>query len=250
MMTALKHLILAGAAALAPLSAAVAQPAAPSFLDSIPGDEATSGFVYVIPPAASAIPDLAALLEGERATLEADYDQARAEYAASAPGAALLDAFSLIKRWETMGERGRLLSLLASAYVFEGGAHGNSDYFSLLWDTVRGEAIPITALFADRYAALAHLDREFCARLRAMQAERFADMAIEEPWDECPLLHEMAIAPASASDGGPFSAFKALVPPYVAGPYAMGSFEIDLPVDAALIVMLRPEYREAFAVAR
>lgn len=133
--------------------------------------------------------------------------------------------------------------------MFEGGAHGNTAYDALLWDAGANDAIDVTDLFTDRYAALAHLDRAFCARLRAMQAERFGGEQIGEPWERCPLLHEQVIAPAAAP-GGSFTAFKVVVPPYVAGPYSMGSFEIDLPVGAALIAMLRPEYREAFAVNR
>jgi hypothetical protein len=38
-----------------------------------------------------------------------------------------------------------------------------------------------------------------------------------------------------------------LIAPYSAGPYAEGSYEVTLPVDAALLRAVKPEYRAAFA---
>lgn len=232
--------------AIVPLASTVAQSHIPSLLEIEAGGDNISGFVYTVPPEAAAIEELAALLEGERGAAAAAFEQSRAEFARYNSGAATIDTPTFARTWSLMGQSGRLTSLAASTYVFEGGAHGNTAYDALLWDEGANDAIDFTRLFTDRYAGLAHLDRAFCAALRAMQAERFADQTIEDPWDDCPLLHALAIAPVAGARGS-FSAIKVLVPPYIAGPYSMGSFEIDLPVDAALIAMIRPEYRAAFA---
>lgn len=216
-----------------------------SVLDLAEHGEVTGAFEYHIPDEAAASPSLAARLEAERGGAQADFEEGRAAFMRDAPGSQLGDAFTWHKEWDVMGRSGSLLSLAAIVYSFEGGAHGNTGFDALLWDVARDDPIDVTALFTDRYLGLAHLDRAFCARLRTMQIERF-EGEVDEPWAECPLLHELAIVPAGAP-AQPFTQIKVLVPPYVAGPYAMGSFEIDLPVDAALIAMLRPEYREAFA---
>lgn len=242
--------------AIAFLQPALAQPqddpsdGIPSLLDlaELSSNEDPSGFAYVIPAETAAIPALSERLESERDSARARFETDRADFAREMPGSSLVDHFALQKRWETMGRSGRLLSLGASIYVYEGGAHGNTAFDALLWDSELDGQIDFISLFTDRYAALAHLDRAFCARLRAMQAERFGDIEIDGPWAECPVLHEQAIVPAGAA-GEPMTAIQVLVPPYVAGPYSMGVFEIAIPVDAALIDMLKPEYRAAFAVA-
>jgi hypothetical protein len=39
-----------------------------------------------------------------------------------------------------------------------------------------------------------------------------------------------------------------LVPPYEAGPYAEGAYEVTLPVSAAVVAAVKGEYRPSFEV--
>jgi len=50
-----------------------------------------------------------------------------------------------------------------------------------------------------------------------------------------------------SSNGKTFDRITVMVPPYEAGPYAEGSYEIDLPVTSALIAALKPRFRPAFS---
>jgi hypothetical protein len=47
-----------------------------------------------------------------------------------------------------------------------------------------------------------------------------------------------------------FDRIGVLVGPYAAGPYAEGDYEVTLPVTAAVLAAVKPEYRNAFAVKR
>ena len=52
-----------------------------------------------------------------------------------------------------------------------------------------------------------------------------------------------------SSSGESFDRVGFLVPPYNAGPYAEGAYEVTLPVDAGLIDAIRPEYQRFFTPA-
>ena len=51
-----------------------------------------------------------------------------------------------------------------------------------------------------------------------------------------------------SSNGRTFDKVGVLVGPYAAGSYAEGNYEFTLPVTAALMKAVKPEYREAFSV--
>lgn len=50
-----------------------------------------------------------------------------------------------------------------------------------------------------------------------------------------------------SSDGERIDRIGLLVGPYVAGPYAEGTYDLTLPVTPAIVAAVRPEWREAFA---
>jgi len=53
----------------------------------------------------------------------------------------------------------------------------------------------------------------------------------------------------TSKDGKLIDAVTVVIGPYSAGPYAEGSYEIGLPVDAAMRQTIKTEYQDAFAAA-
>ncbi|HYC94265.1 MAG TPA: hypothetical protein VEB39_01045 [Sphingomicrobium sp.] len=67
-------------------------------------------------------------------------------------------------------------------------------------------------------------------------------------FDECPSLDEIAIIPTDDKGNGRFEILVLVASPYVAGPYAEGSYDIELKVTPELIAALKTEYRASFEV--
>jgi hypothetical protein len=65
-------------------------------------------------------------------------------------------------------------------------------------------------------------------------------------FSECPPLDELVILLGS-SDRQAINRIGLIAPPYVAGPYAEGSYEVTLPVTRAVLQAVKPRYRDAFA---
>jgi len=63
---------------------------------------------------------------------------------------------------------------------------------------------------------------------------------------ECPKYEELTVLLADADKNGRFDRIKVVADQYVAGPYAEGPYEISLPITAAMIDRLKPEYRPSF----
>lgn len=228
------------------LLSAVAEPAIAQDGDSPPED----GFEYVIPDIAGTLPGLAGQLDAERNQARYGFDERIAEQQRmleefpDAPGAPLVYNLS----WSLAGAGERLISLAASTYRYDGGAHGNTEFDAKLWDREADRSIAFTRLFTDRYAALSVIDRDYCRQLGAMQRERGIDPETDGFWGECPPLHEQTVFP-SAEDGGLFTHITANIGPYVAGPYVVGTFEVPVAVTPELLALVRPEYRSSFALS-
>jgi hypothetical protein len=168
------------------------------------------------------------------------------EMAEAMPESAALANLQHREHWSIAGDTDALMSLGATIYGYSGGAHGNTSFASLLWDVTSGRAVMLTELFTDRYGALAEIDARYCSSLLDMQRERERGLQ-DGGWGNCPLLHEQIVFPA-AEPGEPFTQFQILIAPYIAGSYADGPFEISVPVTSALLALVRPEYRDSFAL--
>lgn len=157
--------------------------------------------------------------------------------------------FAFDAKWENAGESDRLLSLMAKVYEFTGGAHGNTHYDVLLWDKATKAKVAALDLFADRAAAARMINETYCPLLDRQRAEKRQEtLPLKgEGWMvECPDAAKYAIAPVDKNGDGRFDALRVLLPPYEAGPYAEGTFEVDVPVTGAVKAMMKPDYRSAF----
>ena len=151
--------------------------------------------------------------------------------------------------WETMGDSPALLSLAGEIATFTGGAHGNSVYDALLWDRAAGRAMASADLFEDKGAAFAAMGPIYCAALdkqRAEKREETLPLSGEGWMVECPALAEQVIAPVDANKDGRFELLRVLIAPYGAGPYAEGSYEVNVPVTPAIRQMVKKAYQAAF----
>ncbi|MEA1013763.1 DUF4163 domain-containing protein [Sphingosinicella sp. LY1275] len=151
--------------------------------------------------------------------------------------------------WQTMGDTPALLSLAGQIATFTGGAHGNSAYEAVLWDRAAGRPIAAADLFERSQTAFAAISPIYCAALDQQRSEKR-----EEPlplsgdgWMvECPALAEQVIAPVDANKDGRFELLRVLIAPYGAGPYAEGTYEVDVPVTPAIRKMVKKAYQAAF----
>lgn len=136
------------------------------------------------------------------------------------------------------------LAAASSAHsYYVGGAHGGIEFRVILLDRRRGRQIRLDDLFADPDAGLAAMQISFCRQLRSETLERRGADA-EQP--ECPFAGEQPVS-LVADATGRITAMRALLNPYVVGSWAEGPYEFDFPVTAAMLGVLKPEFRAAFA---
>lgn len=199
------------------------------------------GFRWSLAPEAALEPPLVRDMRAEALADRAKAIRAAEEAAAgSQPGDRKI-RYEWIERWKPEAETDLLLAFSAQQYSFTGGAHGNVLLRSVIWDRGAGRRVSFAELFHDPKAALAALRPVFCKALDAERAQRRGGQ-VGSSFNDCPDFAAYAIVPMG--DGG-IGALRVLVPPYEAGPWSEGVYEITL--DASLIrPFLAPRYAAAF----
>ena len=150
--------------------------------------------------------------------------------------------YQWIERWTAEAETDLLLSLSSKLTSFTGGAHGNLSFGSALWDRSAERRIVFADLFSDPGAALAALRQPFCKALDEERLRRRAGAKLEG-YTDCPDLAPYPIVPVGM---GSVMALRVLVPPYEAGPWVEGPYEIMLSADLVKPYLL-PRYAADFA---
>ena len=158
--------------------------------------------------------------------------------------------YEKVVQYEGAVETGKLFGLLGNAYEYTGGAHGNPSYMAVLWDKALKRRIDLNAILkpgADRAA----LDRMLCAALNVEKRKRDPQAVLltlnGADW-KCPPLAETIVGLAPSTTPGKAGGLTVQIGPYVAGPYAEGGYEIDMP-QSALRPYLNPAYADEFAGA-
>lgn len=199
------------------------------------------GFRWSLAPEAALEPALVADMRSEalaaraKAIREADAD------AANPPPGGRTIRYQWTERWQPEAETDTLLALSARQYSYTGGAHGNIVLRSVIWDRGANRRIAFAELFADPKRATAALKPAFC---QALDSERKARRGgqLGSNFADCPDFSAYPIVPVG---DGAIGIIKVLVPPYEAGPWAEGVYEISL--DAGLVrPFLLPRYAPAF----
>jgi hypothetical protein len=150
-------------------------------------------------------------------------------------------------QYDTAGQTARLLSLKVDVGSYEGGAHGNHGVGSLLWDRMAEREISDKDLFADAANRDRLLTQRWCDALnKAREEKRGEPVGGDGMFDDCPKLDEIAIIPTDKDKNGRFELITLIAAPYVAGPWAEGDYEIELPVTSDLIAGLKSDFRASF----
>lgn len=198
--------------------------------------------------------ELAALLDKDRRKrLEEETREWRASAGDCPTDAASCSSYSYANGYEVVANLPRFLSLSNGFYTYTGGAHGNYGRGSALWDREAKALIETADLFTSREALAKAVLTKACAKLDKERLDRRGEViegSGEEDWpNNCPGVDETTLFLGS-SNGSSFNRLGLYYGPYVAGPYAEGEYEIDLPVDSAVIAAVKPEYRRYFSVKR
>ena len=204
-------------------------------------------FEFSYPAAAAAIPALKqrldADLEERKATLLAEAQEGK-QFAAESGYP--YNAYGFSKSYEVVADLPRFLSLSESFGGYSGGAHGYYGSGGLVWDREAGKVMAATDFFTSPTALEAALGERYCGALNRERAKKRE--GYEGPsgmFEDCVGIDAVTLLPGS-SDKQHFDRIGLIADPYVAGPWSEGSYEVTLPVDAALLDAVKPEYRAVF----
>lgn len=228
-------------------------PVAPAAARKVNEESELYTFDYGYPAAAAAIPSL-------KAELDADIDKQKAELVSGATEAKADAAknnfpfrpYSRGFDWQVVTETSGWLSLSSMVSTYTGGAHPNYWFDSILWDKAANKRRDAKDLFISKEALAKAIQPEFCRQIDKQRAKKRGEPVKrdgDDPFAEClnPTNYVVILGP---SDRAAFDRIGVLVPPYEAGPYAEGAYEVTLPVTPAILGVVKPEFRSSFAVAR
>jgi hypothetical protein len=116
-----------------------------------------------------------------------------------------------------------------------------------VWDKEAGRALDPAQLFTSTAALDEAIGTSLCDLLqRERAARRGQEPTGEGTFEECVPLADTTLLLGS-TNSAKFNRIGVVIGPYVAGPYAEGSYEFTIPVDAEVLAAVREEYRPAFA---
>lgn len=205
-------------------------------------------FAYAYPREAAMIPDLAAWLDNDRATRrDALIAVARRDKAAAEKAGFPYRPHSHLQTWQRVSNTPRFLSLSAEIQTYTGGAHGMTSFAALLWDRNRAKQRQPLDLFTSGEAFDAAIRNAFCAGIeRAKTAKGIvAEDAPDSPFGKCPPASAQTVWLGS-SDGRYLDRMTIAIAPYEIGPFAEGSYKINVPVTGALVGAVKDEFKRDF----
>jgi hypothetical protein len=205
-------------------------------------------FAYAYPREAAAIPELAAWLDGDRATKrDALIAAAQRDKAAAEKGGFPYRAHSHLQAWQRITSTPRFLSLSAEVGTYMGGAHGMTTFDTLLWDRNRRKRLKPLDLFTSGEAFDAAIGEAFCAGIKRAKAAKgiASDEAPDSAFAKCPPASAQTVWLGS-TDGRYLDRMTIAIAPYEVGPFAEGSYKINVPVTGALVGALKDEYARDF----
>lgn len=209
-------------------------------------------FDYAFPEAADASPVLRKWFENEIATTR-DRHIALARKDRDAALAALrpFRRYSSITRWQALADTPGFMSLSAFIYTYQGGPHGVITFRSFVWDKRAVARRPTLTLFRGARALSKAIRPAFCAELDRLRADKHGkpvDPHGTGVAERCPEVAQGNLVLRSG-DKVHFDKLGVILAPAKAGPDSEGTYDVRLPVTAAVIAAVRPRFRKAFAIA-
>jgi len=230
------------ALALAPVAASAAPILASDLI--LKNNTAHLQYSWRVPPEVGVEPKLFELMHAKaEAGLAAGLAQANADAVTAKKAGYPVHQYSDLRYWTVTADTARLLALTGQLYGYTGGAHGNSGWDSVIWDRKAQALVPLPALFSDRVKARAIIEPLVCKALAAEQAERRDGQKMAPEFEKCPSLTQATLVPYGGLTPVAHS-LRVIFAPYVAGPYAEGSYELTIPWPESVKPLVKPEYRE------
>lgn len=226
-----------------------APPTAPASAGKVNRDDAALDFSYEWPAQAAGIAPLDAWLRGHA---ETQYKEAHGSATRDA-AAMKADGFpfrkhALEQKWATVADTPQALVLQAEGYAYTGGAHGMPFHSSIIWDKAREQRIGIGQFFdLSRFKNL--VTGEFCDKLNAERREKRGIVVkpdASDPFNACPDILKQQIIPVSQRGKG-LDTVRVIIGPYEAGPYAEGTYTIEMQADGELMRVVKRPYNTWFA---
>jgi hypothetical protein len=153
-------------------------------------------------------------------------------------------------QWKVVTDLPGWLSLSSETYLYTGGAHGNTVFDTLLWDKAAKLRRKPLDLFVSPAALSAAVKAPFCAGLAVERKKKRGGEVWSNDIPEfsgCIDPIKDATVILGSRGGGRFTRIGFLIPPYAAGPYAEGSYQVTVPVTPAVLRAVKPQFRAAFA---
>ncbi len=203
-----------------------------------------TGFTYSWPRDMTRYPALVRYLQTDRTKAYADYAPLFDAPVDMGPPSSTFESST---EWAVRNELPGLIALAATRYSYTGGAHGLGFVEALLWDTRAGKKVSFAGLFTNPAAAKALLTPLYC---RALDKERLVRRGEPTPRDDifgdCPdLMKDGEIWPDKPVYGK-YSRIAISLSPYTAGPYAEGSYDLEIIIPKGLKRLVKVEYRSLF----
>ena len=132
--------------------------------------------------------------------------------------------------WTITAATPRLLSAWGTWFDYAGGAHPNNGSEALLWDDINDREVQRSELFRTG-ADQAPLDAALCQAIHRAKAERGGSAADQQGWN-CPMWADSNFVFAPSVVSGKLGGLIFLFDPYAIGPYAEGTYEVTVPLDA------------------
>lgn len=232
---------------------AAASSRAPGSASAVKEENDDYSFTYSWPAPAGAIPALQAWLEGDRTADKAELaktsKEARAD--AKANGYPYNQHYSSTE-WQVVADLPGWLSMTAMRGTYEGGAHGMNWTEGLLWDKAANKRREVADLFTSSEALGKAIQGTYCDKLdaeRSKRREQKVNRKSGDEFDACidPMKQTVILG---SSDKAHFDRIGVIAAPYEAGPYAEGQYDVTVPVTEAVLALVKPEFRAAFAVGK
>jgi hypothetical protein len=209
-------------------------------------------FAYSYPKDAAEIPKLAEWLDKDRATRrDALTAESRRDQALAQKEGFPYRPHSHLQTWQRVTNTPRFLSLSSEIDSYTGGAHGMTNFETLIWDRNHAARLKPLDLFTSGEAFDAAIRDDFCAAIKRGKAAKGMPPP-DEPdsvFAKCPPASAQTVWLGS-SDGRHLDRMTIAIAPYEIGAYAEGDYRINVPVTAALVRVVKPEFASEFRAAR
>lgn len=208
-------------------------------------------FEYSYPALVGAHPKLRLMIEKDKAAQLKELQTLAREMAKDKDRPFAHMAVETNVAWQTVTDLPQYLSLTTDSWSYTGGVHGNWWRSSQVWDKQAGKVIDPFDLFASKAGFDAQVQTRYCDLLDVQRSAKRdgekVDRSQSDDWMQaCPQPSELVLILGS-SNGKQFNRLAIYAGPYAVGPYVEGDYEIDLPMTAELVALVKPAYRSAFA---